>query len=146
MIARVAMVVALTLSGGLYAASANAACRQALALGLDVSGSVDAREYRLQIDGVADALSDPRVREALLSMPASPVRLLVFEWSGSEDQAVILPWHEIADDAALETAIATIRSTERRDASPGTALGVAMTQGAALLAQQGDCWKRTLDL
>ena len=95
---------------------------------------------------MADALSDPRVREALLSMPASPVRLLVYEWSGSEDQAIILPWHEINNDTALEAAIATIRSTQRRDASPGTALGVAMTRGAALLAQQGDCWKRTLDL
>ena len=48
-------------------------CRQALALGLDVSGSVDAREYRLQLSGVASALDAPEVREKLLSMPAAPV-------------------------------------------------------------------------
>ncbi|MCX8955594.1 DUF1194 domain-containing protein, partial [Ruegeria sp. NA] len=36
-------------------------CRQALALGLDVSGSVDSREYRLQLDGLASALTRPEV-------------------------------------------------------------------------------------
>lgn len=36
-----------------HAAQAN--CRLALALGLDVSGSVDSREYRLQLDGLANA-------------------------------------------------------------------------------------------
>ncbi|MFC6686684.1 DUF1194 domain-containing protein [Jhaorihella thermophila] len=61
---------------------AAAACRHALALGLDVSGSVDGREYRLQLDGLAAALRDPRVKQALLAMPAAPVRIAVFEWSG----------------------------------------------------------------
>ena len=131
---------------GVAPGAAASACRQALALGLDVSGSVDAREYRLQIHGVADALSDPRVRQALLSMPETPVRLLVYEWSGSEDQAIILPWTAIDSAPALDAAIATLRATRRRDASPGTALGVAMTRGAALLATQDDCWRRTLDL
>ena len=41
-----------------------AECRQALALGLDVSGSVDAREYRLQIGGVADYQNKPVVDKA----------------------------------------------------------------------------------
>ncbi|WP_336247087.1 DUF1194 domain-containing protein [Octadecabacter dasysiphoniae] len=49
-------------------------CRQALALGLDVSGSVDRREYRLQLDGLADALGHPDVVDALLSQMDAPVR------------------------------------------------------------------------
>ncbi len=60
---------ALTFAALLGAATpqvADAACLQALALGLDVSGSVDAREYRQQIGGLAEALSDPRVRAAYL--------------------------------------------------------------------------------
>ena len=47
-------------------------CRQALALGLDVSGSVDALEYRLQLDGVAGALLDPEVIGAFLAFPDAP--------------------------------------------------------------------------
>lgn len=125
---------------------AEAACRQALALGLDVSGSVDAREYRLQMGGLAAALSAPRVREKLLVMPDAPVRIMVFEWSGPGDQAIVVPWTEIENAASLNTIVATLQQTTRRDASPGTALGVAMSEGARHLAGQTACWSRTLDI
>ena len=121
-------------------------CRQALALGLDVSGSVDAREYRLQLSGVASALDAPEVREKLLSMPAAPVMLMIYEWSGPNDQAVVLPWMRIDTHANIDTIIETLRQTRRRDATPGTALGVAMQIGQAFLAQRPDCWKHTLDI
>lgn len=126
--------------------SAFAQCRQALALALDVSGSVDAREYRLQISGVAAALDDPNVRARLLEMPSAPVRLMVFEWSGPADHATLVPWTEIVDATTLDTVIDQLRSTLRRDASPGTALGVAMSEGYRQLMLQRDCWKRTLDI
>ncbi|MDF3382553.1 MULTISPECIES: DUF1194 domain-containing protein [Sulfitobacter] len=125
---------------------AEAACRQALALGLDVSGSVDAREYQLQIGGVAEALEDPRVRDALLALPGHHVDLMVYEWSGSSDQRVILPWTPLRDAATLDDAIAQLRNTERRAASPGTALGDAMQFGARQLAARSDCRKHTLDI
>jgi hypothetical protein len=121
-------------------------CRQALALGLDVSGSVDAREYRLQLGGVAQALDDPAVRARLLETPGAPVSILVYEWSGPGDQAVIVPWTPLADAARLDQVIAILRGVERREATPGTALGTAMQLGASLLAQQPDCWKHTLDI
>lgn len=126
--------------------SAVGECRQALALGLDVSGSVDAREYRLQMGGVATALDSDEVRQKLMIMPAAPVRVMVFEWSGPGDQAVVVPWTEIDSEATLDRVIATLRQTERRDATPGTALGVAMSAGLRHLNQQKDCWKRTLDI
>lgn len=128
------------------AGSALADCRQALALGLDVSGSVDAREYRLQMDGLAAALGSPRVRQALTMLPAAPVDLLVYEWSGPDDPAVILPWTTVRDEATLERIIAHLRATERRQASPGTAIGVAMREGLSHLSARSHCWKRTLDL
>jgi len=59
---------------------------------------------------------------------------------------VLLPWSVLDQPAALDIAIETLRQTRRRNATPGTALGVAMTFGAQLLAQQPDCWKRTLDI
>lgn len=121
-------------------------CRQALALGLDVSGSVDAREYRLQMGGVAAALDDPEVRGKLLSMPAAPIALMIYEWSGPNDQAVIQPWTRVETDVSIDRVIETLRQTQRRDATPGTALGVAMRVGQIFLAQQPDCWKHTLDI
>ena len=140
------MKAALALVAALWAGAAAADCRQALALGLDVSGSVDAREYRQQLDGLATALDDVEVRNRILAMPAAPIRLSVYEWSGPEDQAILVPWTEIADAGTLGSVIETLRQTVRRDATPGTALGEAMRLGAGLLAQQPDCWKRTLDI
>lgn len=125
---------------------ADAACRQALALGLDVSGSVDAREYRLQMGGVAAALSDPRVRSAILSMPHAPIEFLVYEWSGPDDHTLILPWKRIETEADLNAVIAHLDSIERRISSPGTALGNAMEIGAAFLERRTQCAKLTLDI
>lgn len=141
MIRALACVLALGLGG-----AADAACRQALALGLDVSGSVDAREYRLQINGLAAALDNIAVRDALLSSPGAPVSVMVYEWSGPSDQAAIVPWAVIEDAATLDGFIETLLQTTRRNVSPGTALGTAITLGAQYLDQQPDCWKRTLDI
>jgi len=78
--------------------SAHALCRQALALGLDISGSVNMKEYRLQLDGLADALLDRDVSDAFLALPDANVRLLVYEWGGRVGQTVLVPWTEISKD------------------------------------------------
>ncbi|NNE51265.1 MAG: DUF1194 domain-containing protein, partial [Sulfitobacter sp.] len=72
--------------------------------------------------------------------------VLVYEWSGPGDQAVVVPWTTIASGTDLDVLVETLRQTVRRDATPGTALGIAMREGAGHLAAQADCWKRTLDL
>ena len=123
-----------------------AQCRQALALALDVSGSVDAREYRLQLDGLAGALSHPDVRGALLAMPSVPVTMAIYEWSGAQDQRMLLGWAQIVSDAQIDNIAAHLRSTQRVVSTPGTALGETMLFGSDLLRQQSSCWKRTLDI
>ena len=67
------------LAGLALTAGPAAACRQALALGLDVSGSVDAVEYRLQTAGLAAALMAPEADwDALLrSLPGMALLLNV---------------------------------------------------------------------
>lgn len=126
--------------------AADAACRQALALALDVSGSVDLREYRLQIDGLVSALNHPEVKSALLEMPDAPVALMVFEWSGPEDNRTLVPWTEIRGSDDLERISGLLATTQRRSATPGTALGQAMLTGERHLGEKADCWKRTLDI
>ena len=139
---------ALVIAAGFVATpgSTEAPCRQALALGLDVSGSVDGGEYRLQLDGLAAALRERAVIEAMLSVPSAPVHLAIFEWSEPGHQRLLLDWQMIAGPADLERIAAMLEATGRRPAPPGTALGSAMRFGTALLEQRRDCWKRTLDL
>ena len=123
-----------------------APCRQALALGLDVSGSVSRQEYRLQLDGLAGALQDPEVKRALLSTPELPVHLMVFEWSAPKFQRILLNWTAVDSDATLTRIAQSLAATRRAPAPPGTAVGTAMQFGTAQLAQVPDCWKHTLDL
>jgi len=77
--APLAMVLSLwaAVAPGLWIGPAWAGCRQALAMALDVSGSVDTREYHLQLDGLASALTDPDVQRAMLAQPGNPVYLAV---------------------------------------------------------------------
>ena len=121
-------------------------CRQALALGLDVSGSVDAREYRLQLDGLDQALGSDRVRAAIFSQPGAPIDILVYEWSGPDDQALIVEWTTLASPVDLDIVQATLQQARRREASSGTALGHALQFGLSKLEERGTCPKRTLDI
>lgn len=129
-----------------FAIQSEAACRQALALGLDVSGSVDTREYRMQLDGLATALTSSAVTQALIGDSAAPVRILVYEWSGADDPTLILPWTEMADANAILDAATILRAHNRGPKSPTTALGAALETGFSYLDQQLTCWTHTLDI
>lgn len=127
-------------------AHAQEPCRQALAFALDVSGSVDSREYRLQLDGLASALRHPDVMQALLAMPGTPVELAAFEWSGPSDQTMVMPWKRIASQGDILEVSALLQNTRRAPSDQTTALGEAMRYGARLLGQRDHCWKQTLDI
>ncbi|WP_170382550.1 DUF1194 domain-containing protein [Ruegeria atlantica] len=130
----------------IVAGSVTAECRQALALGLDVSGSVDSSEYRLQLDGLAAALQRPEVVQLILSDTSNPVRLAIFEWSEPGHQRLLLNWTSLRSANDLKQIASLLNSTKRSAAPQGTAVGPAMLFGAKLLSQQSNCWKRTLDL
>ncbi len=131
----------------MLAAPANAACRQALALGLDVSGSVDPSEYRLQLDGLAAALEDAEVQTAFLTMPFAPVRIMVYEWSGPHYQRELIGWITPQTQSALSRIAGQLRATGPIHINyPSTAISPALRYGAAALADQSDCWQLTLDI
>ena len=126
--------------------ASDAACRLALILALDVSGSVDALEYNLQTEGLAKALGDPDVRAALFAMPDAPVALSIFEWSSSSYQRVVQDWvllERPADVAAVEE---RLRGWTRQRAPEATGIGAALLYAEARLAEAPDCWSHTLDL
>ncbi|MEO0358702.1 MAG: DUF1194 domain-containing protein [Pseudomonadota bacterium] len=125
---------------------AAAQCRQALALGIDVSGSIDSAEYDLQMHGLANALVDPGVVDSFLILPDAPVSLVIYDWSGASQQRVIVPWTSVRSYGDLADIADILRATPRDERDPGTALGIAMQLGLDLLAQQTECWHHTLDV
>ena len=130
----------------LGAAPAQGACRLALALGLDVSGSVDTQEYRLQLDGLAAALEHPETQAALFDMPGARVALAVYQWGAPDQQEVVVAWTDLTGLAQLRQVAGQLRRANVRFADPYTGLGAAMQFGAGMLAQRGDCWRHTLDI
>jgi len=68
-----------------------------LVLAVDVSASIDGGEVNLQRAGYVQALTDPRVIDAMLAGPLGRVALTYVEWS--ETQRVTVGWTVIASRA-----------------------------------------------
>ena len=81
------------------AASPVRACELALVLAVDISGSVDPEEYRIQMDGLAEALRDGVVAEALLDQQAM---VTLLQWTGATRQRQTLPWTQMTSFAVIE--------------------------------------------
>src|SRR5690242_20122856 len=71
-----------------------------LVLASDVSRSVDTRKFELQRQGYADALSNPRVIEAIKSGPHGKIAICFVEWSGQTSQKVVIDWTIVSDAAS----------------------------------------------
>lgn len=126
--------------------AAVAECRLALALGLDVSGSVDAREYRLQLDGLAAALEAPEVQSQILTLPDTPIWISVFEWAGASYQRPVLDWRALRSADDIASVAGRLRATRARRAAGSTAIGSAMYFAELLMRERPGCWSYTLDL
>ncbi len=74
-----------------------------LVLAIDVSGSVDPVEARLQRQGYVRALTDPAIVKAMTSGPNRKVAVTYVEWAGSHYQIIVVDWTIIANakDATL---------------------------------------------
>jgi len=85
----------------------------ALVLAVDVSGSVDAERYRLQMEGIARTFEDEGVQAAMLGGPHRAILVTLVEWS--DRPAVVVPWTLItgADDA--KAFAARVRRAPRAD-------------------------------
>jgi len=64
----------------------------ALALGIDISGSIDPEEARLQREGYVQAFRDPVIVKAILGGPNGRIAVAYFEWSDSWMQKLLIDW------------------------------------------------------
>lgn len=137
---------ALTLTALLALPAQAQSCRLALQLALDVSSSVDADEYRLQMLGNVAALRDPDVRAAFLAPGIGTVALSIFEWSGRWDQQQIAPWRMIESEDDLDAVIAMIEANSRSTNEAPTSLGHALSYAARQFLEGPQCAQRTVDV
>ena len=79
-----------------------------LVLAVDVSGSIDAEEMKLQRDGYIAALSDPEVVRAITRGVLGRVAIAYVEWAGYETRRLLVDWSLIDDRASAENFAATL--------------------------------------
>jgi hypothetical protein len=118
----------------------------ALVLALDVSLSVDEREYTLQRDGIAAAFESPALVAAVAGGKNHAIDVLVLEWSDPEVQVVTVDWTRVSDAASANAFAAKVRTTKR--SSQGlTAIGNGlMAAGAAFERLPDQAARRLIDV
>jgi len=67
----------------------------ALVVSVDVSNSVDQERYRLQMEGIASALEDPGVIEAITNGPNGGILFSMVTWADRPE--FTLPWQKISN-------------------------------------------------
>jgi hypothetical protein len=82
-------------------------------LAADVSRSIDEGEFELQRKGYAAALSDPRVLQAIQKGASKAIAVSFIEWSGTEDQKVVVDWAELRDEEDAGAIAAAILAAPR---------------------------------
>lgn len=127
-------------------APAHAFCKLALVLGLDISSSVNTDEYRLQLEGLADALQTAEVIDAILKPEGAHIAAAAYEWSGYQQQDVIVSWSVLDSPKAVQRFARRLRAHRRPYWDFPTALGKGIEYGGRLLLNAPPCQRKVLDV
>ncbi len=115
------------------AADTGAPVDLALLLAIDCSGSVDAIDYRLQMDGLAAAFANPDLATAIAIGRHGRIAVSATQWSDREQQHIVLPW-TLIESAEQSIAIAAhFAAMPRLGKGGSTSISTALIHGIAYL-------------
>ena len=114
-----------------------------IVLAVDASGSVDETEFRLQLEGIAEAFRDPTIQKAILSGPNQRIAVAMVIWADSAFPKIATDWHVI-DDGASSSAFANLAQTfhtktgrSKGIGGGGTSIGDAIAYSIAMIEENG---------
>lgn len=116
-------------------------CAVALILLLDASGSVGFPEWRMQIEGHAEALASPEIARVIEREGGVAVQVRAF----ADTSAAIMPWRVLATAAEAHQAAVDLL-TAYRPFNGGTAIGDAMADGLREMEQAPCGDQRVMDV
>ncbi len=118
-----------------------------LVLAIDVSGSVDQREYVLQRRGFARAFRDPRVLKAIAYGPTRRIAVTAIQWAGANKQFVSIPWSILQDKAGVESLSDKLQEMPRRYSNGQTDIsGLIEFASAIALSAPVSAARRVIDI
>jgi len=119
----------------------------ALVLAVDCSYSVDAHEFRLQMQGIANAFRDKAIQKAITGNTIGRIAVALVEWSDEKNQVMAIRWQLIDSKAAALAFADIVARTPRKLAEGGTAIGAALQFAeAALLTAPVTPIRRVIDV
>ena len=118
-----------------------------LVLAADVSSSVNAIEYNLQVTGYVRAFQDENIIAAINALGPGGIAVTYVEWSSRRHQNQVVGWSHITDaESAFAFANAISNKTNRTNRN-GTAIGEAILFSVNLFQDNGFIsYKRTIDI
>ncbi len=128
------LILCLVLACGIASAGVRAArlpVDLTLVLAVDASGSVDDREFTLQLDGIAAGFRDPKVRGAITSGPEGRIAVMLLVWADHQVPKDRSGWFLLASDGEAETFARTVEAFQRNQ---NGATGIGEGLAAALRA------------
>jgi hypothetical protein len=104
-----------------------------LVLAIDISGSIDPEEAKLQRDGYVGAFGHPEVIQAITSGYHGRIAVAYFEWASAWDQRLVMDWRLVdgaasAHDVAERLAAAPVQIGQRTSISSAINYALPMFQ------------------
>jgi hypothetical protein len=75
----------------------------ALAMAIDISGSIDPEEAKLQREGYVQAFRDPVIVKAILGGANGRITVAYYEWSDAWVQRLLIDWTLLDSEVSIET-------------------------------------------
>ena len=112
-----------------------------LVLAVDASGSVDAREFDLQLNGIAAAFRDAEVHEAIAAGRRGRIAVALMIWGEAGAKKVATDWSVIDGPRAADDFVAIVLALGERRGSflgkSGTGIGAAIAHSLQMLRGNG---------
>ena len=108
-----------------------------LVIALDVSASVDGREYELMVEGLADAFRSNQIVQAIGAGKNGAIGISIVQWSGFNEQETKIDWIKVGTQTELSQLAENIKNMTRRYHGGATDIGGAIDFSAELFSISG---------
>ena len=118
-----------------------------LLLALDSSASMNAEEFDLQVQGIAQAFRDPEILKAIKNLEPLGVALAVTQWGGPGESRLVVPFTHVRSARDAKAFGFRVGLGSRSFAAASTSIASAIDDGVALLDTNGfDGQRKIIDI
>ncbi len=108
-----------------------------LVLAVDSSGSINADEFRLQMEGLTAAFRNHAVLEAIRRGPIGAIAVTLIEWASVDQQHQSVAWTRICDEESMAVFAEQLAATPRFIPGGSTSVSDALNYSARMFAKSG---------